>query len=581
INPDDIANVEVLKGASASAIYGSKGSAGVVVITTKRGTAGKPRWEIGGQVGQYQIMNEYPLRQFPSLASAQAWYANDFVHAATPSAVAAANAFVQGIYAGPQNYQRQLFGNSEASYAANVSVSGTQGGTQYFASGLAKYDNGIMTNTGYSKQSVRTNISQEFASALTVSANLNYIHDITRRGITGNDNIGISPYNVFSYTPAFLSLNTRTPAGTWPVNPFGTANPFADAAEIATPEALSRFIGGGNVNWTPWKTEHQSLQLTITGGADLASLNDQVYAPPSLQVEQQISTGLPGTSVSNISQTNYYNYAINLIHHWTGLSWLDATTSAGYLGEGTELTNPVTIGYNLLTGVNAPTVGTVTANFYNRTAERDQTYYAQEQLITLDSRLTLTAGITAERSSSDGDVNKLYYYPRYNASYRVPEFASFLNTLKIRAAYGQSGNLGAYGNKYTPFLYNQIDGFSGVGVNSQLGDATLKPETEQETEVGFDATMFGSRSQFSFTVYSKVLTNLLLQAGVAPSYGYSNLFVNGGQFTNQGVELSLTVTPVQMRNGFIWNSTTSFFRNYSVVNALPEPPFTAANAFGF
>ena len=581
LNTDDIESVEILKGASASAIYGSKGSAGVIVITTKRGTSGKPKWEVNTQLGQYQIMNEYPLRQFPTLASAQTWYVNDVTHDAAPAAVAADNAFIQGMYAGPQNYQRQLFGNSQASYSADVSVSGTQGGTQYFVSGLAKYDNGIMMNTGYNKQSVRSNITQQFASTLSVSANLNYIHDITRRGVTGNDNTGIAPYDVFSYTPAFMSLNKLTPAGTWPINQFGQANPFADAVEIATPEALSRFIGGGSINWTPWKTEHQSLQVNFTGGADLASLNDQLYAPPYLQVEQEISTGLPGSAVSNTSQTNYYNYQINLIHHWTGLSWLDATTSVGYLSEGTDFTNPVTVGYNLLSNAQAPTVGTVTESFFTHTATRDQTLYAQEQLITLDSRLSVTAGITAERSTNDADINRFYYYPRYNASYRIPRFASFLDELKIRAAYGQSGNLSGYGNKYTPFVYNQIDGLSGVAVNPQLGDPSLKPETEQETEMGFDATMFHSRAQFSFTVYSKVLTNLLLQAGVAPSYGYGVLFLNGGQFTNQGIELQLTTTPVQLRNGFNWVATTSFFRNYSVVNALPEPPFDAANAFGF
>ena len=91
--------------------------------------------------------------------------------------VAADNALIASEYAGPQNYQTQLFGNSQAAYQSDVSVSGTSGTTQYFLSGLSKYDNGIMLNTGYNKQSVRSNVTEQFAPNLAVTANLNYVHD--------------------------------------------------------------------------------------------------------------------------------------------------------------------------------------------------------------------------------------------------------------------------------------------------------------------------------------------------------------------------------------------------------------------
>src|SRR6185437_14505361 len=337
-----------------------------------------------------------------------------------------------------------------------------------------------------------------------------------------------------------------------PVNPFGTANVFADAAEIATPEELSRFIGGGSANWTPWRTEHQSLQVNFVGGADLASLHDLLYAPPDLQVERLISSGLPGVSVSNNATVNYFNYSINLIHHFTSLSWLDATTSAGFVRERRDLTNPVSVGYNLLAGVNAPTVGTVQNNFFYRTAQRDQSLYGQEQVITLDQRLTATVGVTAERSTIDADIGKFYAYPRFSASYRIPQFVGFLTALKLRGAYGQSGNLGPYGSKFTPYNPLLIGGANGVTLPATLGDAALKPESEQELEFGFDATLFKSRAQLSVSLYQKRLTNLLLQGGVAPSHGYSQLFLNGREFTNQGLEVSLDWTPVQLHNGFTW-----------------------------
>ena len=90
--------------------------------------------------------------------------------------------------------------------------------------------------------------------------------------------------------------------------------------------------------------------------------------------------------------------------------------------ERRSLTNPVTVGENLFAGVNSPTVGTVQHELLYQTEQRDQSLYAQEQVLTLDSRLALTAGMTAERSTNNGDIDKFYYYPRYSASYRIPQF---------------------------------------------------------------------------------------------------------------------------------------------------------------
>ncbi len=491
INPDDIESVEILKGASASAIYGSKASAGVIVITTKKGQQGKAKWTVDGQVGHYSLSNTYPIRTFPTLASAQAWYIND--KAGTPasdvSGIAADNAKIASLYAGPGDHlQNPLFGNNMASYQTNISVTGSSGTTQYYLSGLSQYNNGAELNTYYNKQSIRSNVSEQFANNFTVSANLNYVHDVTQRGVTGNDNIGISPYNVFSQTPDFINLNQQNAAGVWATNPFSNANPFADAEEISTPQELSRFIGGGNLSWTPWRTDHQSLQLSAIGGADLASVHDLLYAPPTLQVEQLIASGLPGTSVSNVAQINYFNYSLNATYHNTMLSWLDATTAAGFERDRRDLQNPVTVGYNLIAGVNAPTVGTVQDNFFSRTEQLDQSFYVQEQAQSLDSRLTVTVGLTGERSTNNGDINKFYYYPHYSASYRVPQFVGFLDEIKLRAAYGQSGNLAPYGDKYTPY-YTAIDNsIYGIEANQQLGDANLKPESSTETELGFECT---------------------------------------------------------------------------------------------
>jgi TonB-linked SusC/RagA family outer membrane protein len=569
INPDDIQSIEVLKGASASAIYGSKASAGVIVITTKKGTAGRPQWNFAQKVGQFAISNTYGLRTFPTLASAQAW-ANTYGFTQN---------FIDGVYGGPQNYQAQLFGNGQVSYETDLSVSGTSGSTQYFLSGLLKFDNGSEINTGYNKQTLRTNVTQAILTNLSATLNLNFAHSVTRRALTGNDNIGASPYTVFSYTPQLVSLNHQNADGTWPLNPFGPANPFADAAEMQTPEEVSRAIAGGNIDWTPWQTEHQSLRLTLVGGADYTYQSDKFFAPPDLQVEQVIPSGLPGVSQDNYANTTFLTFSFNLVHHYTGLSWLDATTSVGYIRERRSLDNPTSAGQDLLAGANAPTLGAVQTVVYNAFETKDQSFYAQEQALLLQQRLALTAGVTAEKTTNDGNIDKFYPFPRFSASYRIPQFASWFNELKLRAAYGQSGTQPNYGVKYTPFNTATTGGLAGVYTNLLLGNSAIAPEHEAETELGFDATLFNSRAQFSATVYQKRVNNLLLQANVSPSLGYNEQWFNGGEFTNQGIELQLTATPVQLRNGFTWVSTTSVYRNYSVVNSLPVPSFVL-NASG-
>jgi outer membrane receptor protein involved in Fe transport len=106
-----------------------------------------------------------------------------------------------------------------------------------------------------------------------------------------------------------------------------------------------------------------------------------------------------------------------------------------------------------------------------------------------------------------------------------------------------------------------------------LGNPNISPETNTEIETGFDATMFNSRAQFSATVYQKKISNVILLDQIAPSYGQRYQWLNGGQFTNQGIELSLTGTPIQSRNGLTWVSTATFYRNYSRVDNLPLQPF--------
>ena len=574
INPEDIESIEILKGASAAAQYGSRAGGGVVLITTKKGTPGKAKWDLTGKAGTFTPANSLNLRSFPTAASAEAWYN---AYKASPS-----SPWNPAMYQGNNNIQNQVFGGGQASYEGDLSVRGQNNQTQYYASLVSKYDNGLMVNTGYNKQGGRLNLTQGFSDAITGNLNMYFAHSDDRRGITGNDNVGISPYDIFSTTPSFFNQTIKTATGAYQNNPYALGNAYQDAALIQTPEEVSRFIGGGNVDARIFQTDHQSLHLTALAGADIAHQTDDFYAPPDIQIET--NQPLPGVATNLSGDNTYLNYNVNLVHHYAGGNNFDATTSLGVGRDQRYLYNPYTVGQDLPPGIAKVTAAVVQHNFDTTVVSRTFDFYVQEQLLTLDQRLALSAGITAERSTDNGDINTYYPYPKFSASFRVPQFAGFLDELKVRGAWGRSGTDPIFGVRYANVnnLTPTLDaGATGLFTPSTSNDPNIKPETNTEIETGFDATMFSSRAQFSATVYQKRITDLLLQASIPASLGNTRQWQNGGQFTDHGIELSLSLTPILMPKGLTWIFSSTFYRNYSVMDELPVPAFTPGTSLGF
>ena len=278
----------MLKGASASAIYGSKASAGVVIITTKKGTAGKPAWSFAQNVGHFSDAQTDPIRNFPTLGECagvvrqrhqrrcRRWRPSRQTTRSSPVSMR-----------GPQDYQTTVFGNGQASYETDLSVSGTSGPTQYFLSGLSKYDNGTLLNSGYNKQSIRTNVTEQFSSP------------ISRRRPTSSTptrwparHLGQRQQRQQPVRRVLVHAAVREPEPPERRRELGaqsvrTGESVRGRVDISTPETTQRFIGGGQSNWTPYSTEHQSLQVTLIGGVDLATCAaTELYAPSNLQLEQ-------------------------------------------------------------------------------------------------------------------------------------------------------------------------------------------------------------------------------------------------------------------------------------------------------
>lgn len=574
LNPNDIESIQILKGPSASSIYGSKGTNGVIIITTKRGRPGATTLDINQRFGTADLAKKIGLRCFET---AEEWI--EFDGATDPDDVAAAREFYNRDGGGCNDFEEQLFGENPFNYQTAASLRGaTTGGTNFFLSGLVQHDAGIRKNDYYNKQSLRLNVGHQFGSRLNLRANTEIIHTLTQRGISGNDNTGINPYTTFSGTPTFIDLERR-PDGTFPRNPIsgvGNNNPFQVADIVKTPENVYRLLGSGSAAYNLLTTDRQTLDVSVTGGVDAYSLNAKVISPATAYIEQV--NALPGTIVN--TQGNVVNGTLNgsLNHRFT-TAMFSATSSGGFRQDRRQADIFSSTGRGVFPGVTNFAEATQVFPTEDQDLVKTLSFFVQEEFLALDERLLLTAGVNAERASTNGDPEKYYGYPKFSASYRLPWLPTMVDELKVRAAYGRAGNQPTAG-QFT-FLTTLVqEGVSGFRASTVTGSENIRPETATEIEGGVDLTLFGGRGRLSATQYKKNVDDLLLQAAIAPSTGFTTQFINGGQISTHGTEIELAMTPVSVGR-FQWISNTTYSSSKGKVTQLPVPAFLpVSGSFG-
>ena len=303
-NPEDIERIEVLKGGSAAAIYGSKANNGVVIITTKRGQQGKPQFNITQRFGTFWKANELGRRNFSSLAEALKVYSD--------------TATVTALFQPGRTFdiEDQIFGRNALSYETGASVSGGTEQTRYFISGLVKDDEGIAINTGYKKQALRANIDQELSRWLNLSVNTNVIHSRSRRGLSNNDNAGSSPYAVFPFTPNFIDLSATGPLITdFPLNPFERSNPIQTFSFLKNEENTWRALGSATARIALKSTARHNVSIIGIGGFDYFEQDNDFVSPPELEYEP--NDRQPGTVVLGKSSNLNLTLAVNGNHTYT------------------------------------------------------------------------------------------------------------------------------------------------------------------------------------------------------------------------------------------------------------------------
>jgi TonB-dependent SusC/RagA subfamily outer membrane receptor len=235
LNPNEIESIEILKGASAAAIYGGRAANGVVIIKTKRGAPGTERVGISQRFGFSSLMRKIGSRRVATAADV------DAVKGAGTGAL-----YCPGGTCPFYDHEEELGGEKRLAVETSANITGGTQNTRYYASGTLENTPGIITNTSFRRHSVRLNLDQFVSSKLNLQLNTNVIHTRADRGITNNDNNGVSYYYVLTGTPSFVDLRAK-PDGTFPNNPFQASNPLQTAALVSNKEDVWRFIASNRI----------------------------------------------------------------------------------------------------------------------------------------------------------------------------------------------------------------------------------------------------------------------------------------------------------------------------------------------
>lgn len=566
LDPQDIDRIEILKGASAAAIYGSRAAGGVVIITTKRGKSGKPRIEIDHSIGVQMQLRKLGQRSWDDTKVQAAFGA---------SGLAYYTANNKKIY----DYEKELYGNRGLMNNTRLSVSGGSEKTTYYVGFTRKDDEGIVKGTGYQKSSFRLNLTQKVTDFLDLAVNANYIESNARRGYFNNDNTSTTLGVSFVATPSWVNLYPDA-NGNYPNNPFVPSNFVQTRDLITNREKVNRTLMGANAIWKVFNNSTHDLKIIARGGIDHYTLNTIAVFPQELQFEKD-GNGTNGASIYGTTITRNSNYNLFAVHEFAPTSSMSFRTQVGITEENVNINNVLNTATQLIgTQTNVNQAGAIQVTQF-KTLQRDRGFFVQEEFNYNDIAI-ITAGLRGDKSSRNGDADKLYYYPKASVAFNIHSLPSWgfdkVSQLKLRVAYGESGNFAPFGAIYTPLVPVVFNGGTGSLIGTTQGNETLGPEKQSELETGIDVGILRNRITLEFTYYTKKVEDLLLNVQIPTSSGFSFAWRNVAAIQNKGFEIGLNAVPITNDN-LRWNSGINFWKNNAEVTRLDVPAFNTG-AFG-
>jgi len=567
INPADIASIEILKGAAASSIYGSKAANGVVIITTRRGQSGRPRVKLLQRFGQFTPLKKLESRRFTLAeattkygASVAQWFADD------PSPYF--------------NHYDEVFTGRDLSYETAADVSGGTESTRYLVGATWKRDGAIEPGTGFRRQGLRINVDQIVNPRFDVKVSSVFNRAEHDRGWNNNCNNYACHGYAFPYTPSFVDLSRRDANGNFLTPDWGIQANSIQLTELAVNhEETNRFTGGMTLNYNALTSDRQSLRFVVGGGLDAFQQNNDLWTPNELFFEQPQS--LPGEAIEQDGLSQFYNWNANLIHTLRPrVGGWSATTSTGIQYEDRQLKVSRIRTQNLVPGQRNVGQGTNTTATETLSQERTFALYGQEEVRLFDERLLVQGGLRAEKSSVNGDVGKYFIFPKLSASFRFLNLLGTGSEVKPRFAYGETGNQPLFGQKFTLLGTPQLGGSQGFTVAGASGSPEVEPERVKELEFGIDGFTADGRFTWELTSFNRNTTNLLLLRVPPPSTGFTSRVFNGGKIQNKGLEIGLGYTPIQTAS-MQWVSRATYTRYTNEVKDLAGLPPFRPNLSGF
>ncbi|HJW30660.1 MAG TPA: TonB-dependent receptor, partial [Saprospiraceae bacterium] len=363
---------------------------------------------------------------------------------------------------------------------------------------------------------------------------------------------------------------------------YAASNFLETAAKVTNNEKVNRFISGGSLKAKLWTSGHNDLKLLLNGGLDYYNLLTTAIFPNSLQFESN-GNGLNGVSVQGNTNNLATNISAFLVFSHYNTDGITSHTQVGLTQEDFNQNTILGESSNLIgSQTNLDQAGTRNI-MQNRIIQQDKGFFAQEELNWQD-KLIATVGVRGDKSSNNGDVNKLYFYPKGSLAINLHEFMEMnsdkLNLLKLRVAYGQSGNFAKFGSKYTSFVSGVVDGNPGIEIDDLLGNDQVAPERQTEIEFGADVNAFNNRVGLELTYYIKSVKDLLVEADVPWSTGFISEVTNAAELQNKGFEISANLQVIRSAD-LEWNARLSWWTNDAKVTKLSIPSFTTGGFADF
>ncbi len=545
INPADIDRIEIIRGAAAAALYGSRANNGVVQIFTKRGLIGKPRVTFSTRVASNELREQQPFNFYPY--------------------------DVNGLPSPRFNVQDAIFRRSPT-YEQNLTVEGGNDATRYFVSVNNTEDQGIIRSTESRRQGARLNLQQQLSSSLIANVSTNFINTRNQFQAFGEQNdYGIMGSLFFAPT----QTDFRPVNGIYPLPPALGTNPLLAIARIRNPQTINRFIGSAKLTWTPVP----KLLVDYTAGIDNAAFEQRQFIPRGAVLGTgPLSTG---QSQSVVQNTRVVNQDVVASYSWNPGATYELKTTGGlnYTQQSINLTQS---GANGLAPVGElVNAGSVPFATQRLTQLRTLGFFGQQELAAWN-KLFLTAAVRLDASSTFAPAERWQAFPKLSASYVLRENEpGLLNSVRLRSALGwagsQPGATNAY-SQYVLFANSAFGGRPGFVNDVTFGNESLKNERAREWELGTEIGALGGRVGLEATYYDRLVSDLLFFRPLPTSTGFSRQFSPIGTMSNKGIELLVKTVNVDRPN-LRWESTVTYTRNRNLVESLDILDFQSAGGY--